>query len=210
MTISAHPLTWPEGWQRTPTSARKPGNFGKREKTPGRSWAFLIDLTITEAVSRVLLELERMNIRRADVVISTNVRTRQDGLPRSGEKKPTDPGAAVYWEQRNGARRCIAIDCYRSVEDNLAAIAATLASMRSIERHGGAEILERAFTGFTALPAPGAPRDWWAVLGVKRTASSEEIKAAHRRRRGETHPDKGGSEAEFHAVERAYQEAIHG
>jgi hypothetical protein len=34
-------------------------------------------------------------------VISTNVRMRLDGLPRSGEKESQDPGAAVYWQELN-------------------------------------------------------------------------------------------------------------
>jgi hypothetical protein len=49
--------------------------------------------------------------------------------------------------------------------DNLAAIAATLEAMRAIDRHGGATILNRAFTGFTALPPPA---DCWKELGVNR------------------------------------------
>src|SRR3546814_20391176 len=44
-----------------------------------------------------------------DTIISTNVRTRLDGLPRSGEREPNDSGAAVYWEEWNGERRVIAI-----------------------------------------------------------------------------------------------------
>ncbi|KVD37855.1 hypothetical protein WJ41_22830 [Burkholderia ubonensis] len=62
-------------------------------------------------------------------------------------------GVAVYWETRAGARRVMAIDQYTRVADNLAAVAATLDAMRAIERHGGARILERAFTGFAALAA---------------------------------------------------------
>jgi hypothetical protein len=60
----------------------------------------------------------------------------------------------------------MAIDQYDRVEHNLAAIAATLDAMRAIKRHGGAEILDRAFTGFTALPAPMAGgKPWRQVLG---------------------------------------------
>ena len=38
----------------------------------------------------------------------------------------------------------MAIDAYTRTADNLAAVAATLEAMRAIERHGGAQILERA------------------------------------------------------------------
>ena len=79
----------------------------------------------------------------------------------------------------------MAIDQYFRVADNLAAIAATLEAMRAIERHGGAEILDRAFTGFTALPAPEQP---FHVLGVSATATDEEIETAYRRLAMQHHP----------------------
>jgi hypothetical protein len=37
--------------------------------------------------------------------------------------------------------------------------------MRAIERHGGGQILERAFLGFAALPE-NAGRTWREVLGI--------------------------------------------
>ena len=69
-----------------------------------------LDLSVTDAVARVLDELQRMGVDRQDVVISTNVRSRLDGLPRSGEPEPDNPGAAVYWQEALGARRVMAID----------------------------------------------------------------------------------------------------
>src|SRR6185437_2928884 len=96
--------------------------------------------------------------------------------PRS-DRTPSDPGVAVYWREGKNTR-CMAIDRYSRVPDNLAAIAATLDAMRAIERHGGAEILDRAFTGFVALPAP---EQWFTILGVSANATAEEIKLAHRR-----------------------------
>ena len=119
-----------------------------------------------QGVERVLDELGRLSIWRDDSVISTNITTRLDGLPRSDQKAPEDPGVAVYWETKNGDRRVMAIDQYRRVADNLAAIAATLEALRAIERHGGAQILDRAFTGFTSLPSPAAARTWREVIGV--------------------------------------------
>lgn len=150
-----------------------------------------------------------MGVERQDVVISTNVRTRLDGLPRSGEREPDDPGAAVYWQEATGPSRVMAIDQYDRVADNLAAIAATLDAMRAIERHGGAQILERAFTGFTALPAPsdGAPRDWWDVLGVLRTCTLDEARTAYRRAASAAHPDRGGTDARMAEVNRAWEQA---
>jgi hypothetical protein len=92
---------------------------------------------------------------------------RNDGLPLSKQREPEDPGVAVYWKT-DGKSLVIAADCYTKIADNLAAVAATLDAMRAIERHGGAAILERAFTGFTALPAPmTGQKPWRDVLGVQ-------------------------------------------
>lgn len=198
MTINAYPLTWPAGWKRTPRERQREAKFARFDQR----------LTLAGGLDRVLRELERMGVARRDVIVSSDVALRLDGMPRSGQPEPRDHGAAVYWQHR-GERRVMAIDLYDKVADNWAAIAATLDAMRAIKRHGGAAILERAFTGFTALPAPSATsrREWWDVLGVDQGASDDDITAAYRRMRSATHPDRGGSAAAFDEVEQAYRRA---
>jgi hypothetical protein len=164
--IKAYPLQWPEGWKRTAPNERGYARFRRASKKDWQgNWQNQRELSINEATLRVRKELQCMGVHDDDVVISTNLVLRLDGGPRSGQSEPNDPGVAVYW-QHKGNRRCIAIDQYTKVTGNLAAIAATLDAMRAIERHGGAEILDRAFTGFVALPAPSDA--WWTVLGVDR------------------------------------------
>ncbi|MGE0350920.1 hypothetical protein [Hydrogenophaga sp.] len=196
MTINAYPLTWPTGWKRTGPADRRFGHFGKMTKTGASNWRSKTDISVAEAVHRVLAELKRMGIERDDVVISTNLKTRLDGLPRSDQGRPADPGVAVYFEDM-GRRRCIAVDQYTTVEDNLAAVAATLEAMRAIERHGGAEVLDRAFTGFAALPPPRPDRPWWEVLGLDPTSSKDEIRAAYRRLVSTVHEAKGGTQEQM-------------
>jgi len=198
MTIAAYPLQWPQGWKRTQGAFRRAATFTRYKK----------QLSVADGVHRVLDELGRMGLKRDDVVVSTNVETRLDGFPRSDRAEPGDPGVAVYWQERSGARKVMAIDHYQRVADNLAAIAATLEAMRAIERHGGAAILERAFTGFTALPAPGAAREWWEVLGVPRGCTREEAKAAYRRLASQHHPDKGGSADKMAELNAAQEQAL--
>ncbi len=150
-----------------------------------------------------------MGVDRQDIVISTNIRTRLDGLPRSGEKEPDDSGAAAYWETLSGERRVMAIDQYAKVADNIAAIAATLDAMRAIERHGGAQILDRAFTGFIALPAP-TERTWRAVMGFApgEPVTAETLQTRFRKLRSERHPDKQtGSDEAMSELNVAYGEA---
>lgn len=199
MSISACPLQWPMGWKRA--TSRKAASFNTKDRS-GRT----NELSVADGVGRVLVVLAVMGYSRDDIVISTNVPTRLDGLPRAGLGEPGDPGAAVYWRTHSGTNKVMAIDRYDRVADNLAAIAASLEAMRAIERHGGAAILDRAFTGFTALPAPSSP-DWADVLGVARTADTETIRAAYRRMAAQNHPDRGGDPARMAAINAAYEEA---
>ncbi|MEO8391172.1 hypothetical protein [Polaromonas sp.] len=161
MNPTNYPLTWPVGWKRTPGHRREAGRFSTKDY--GRASEAI---TVAGAVDRLLAELLRMAVGQDDVIISSNVQPTLTGRPRSGERKPTDPGVAVYWRDM-GKDRCMAIDRYSDVAQNIAALAATIEAMRAIERHGGAAILDRAFTGFTALPAPivaGMKRPWREVF----------------------------------------------
>lgn len=177
--IQAFPLQWPTGWPRS--RGRKEAAFHKNKKP----------LSVYEGVMRVREELDRMGVNENNVVVSTNVALRLDGWPRSDLGNPSDPGAACYWKTRKGETKVMAIDRYTRVADNLAAIAATLDAMRAIERHGGAQILDRAFTGFTALPAP-SKRQWWEELGCDPDSPTELVRGNYRALRSANHPDRVG------------------
>lgn len=199
MNPTRFPLQWPPDWKRTPSHRRRDGTFSKYKKS----------ISVAQAVDRLRAELGRMAIHEADIVISTNVELRLDGFPRSDRAAPSDVGAAVYWLDR-GQMRCMAIDQYTKVEQNIAALAATIEAMRAIERHGGAMVLERAFVGFAALPAPGAARTWRVVLGFDNhhgAISAELLRERYRSRASQNHPDKGGSDSEMAEVNRAYEDA---
>lgn len=201
--INAYPLQWPDGWPRT--KSRKSGRFTTKARSK-----YAADLSVSDGVQRVLVELDKMGYTRDDIVISTNVPLRLDGLPRSDRGEPGDPGAAVYWRTRKGDNKVMAIDVYDRVADNLAAVAATLDAMRAIERHGGAVVLERAFTGFTALPAPGAKRPWREVLNFgDHNPTRERLKQRYRELASLRHPDKeGGSDAAMSELNVAQEEAL--
>jgi hypothetical protein len=159
-----------------------------------------------DGVGRVLAELELLGVpNRDDIVISTNIPTRLDGFPRSDQPEPPDPGAAVYWSVKGHKQpKCMALDRYDRVADNLAAIAASLNAMRAIERHGGAEILDRAFTGFVALPAP---EQAWQTLGLASSRPSRaEVDEAHRRLAFLHHPDRGGDSSMMARINSARDE----
>lgn len=204
--ITAYPLQWPEGWKRTEGS-RKLGRF--RKSAQGNDW-----ITVAVATERVKAELKRMGIERDDFVLSTNLILRMDGFPRSDQ--PTDipdPGVAVYWDDGK-ERRCMAIDIYTQVEDNIAAIAATLEALRAIERHGGGEIMDRAYLGFKSLPAAGEASGiplWRDVLGFKpgTKVTTEDVELNYRALSKIHHPDmKGGDAGQFAMLTRAKEMAV--
>lgn len=203
MSITAYPLTWPAGWKRTSPDRRIRARFSKGDRqynqSSNSSWMRRRELTISEGVKRVIGEIAKLGINDYDVIVSTNVRTKSNGLPYSDNSAIQDPGAAVYWKSKNRQQKCMAIDRYDRVADNLGAVAATIAAMRMIERHGGAEILDRAFTGFVALPAP---QQWYHVLGFddEDKVSLSEAESRYRDLAKKHHPDHGGDAGKFSSI----------
>jgi hypothetical protein len=198
--MTKYPLTWPAGWKRTPPAERRRAQFKKKSwQTGGFS-----KLSVDQGTARILYELERLGAR--DVIISTNIKLRYDGLPRSDQKEPEDPGVAVYWKDAKGKDKSMPEDQYDRVADNLAALAATLEAFRTIQRHGGAPILDRAFTGFEALPAP---RDWKVILGLSHLEApmQAQAKEAYRRLCQERHPDRGGTHEQMAELNWAWDQA---
>ncbi len=194
MNETRYPLYWPDGWKRC--SNRERARFGTREQRYGQggsNWIQRNELSVNDGVKRVLKELRTMGVSESKVIISTNVPVRLDGLPYSDRKAPSDPGVALYWQDNRGRKKCMAVDRYDRVADNIAAIAATLDAMRAIERHGGAEILERTFLGFAALPERSG-KAWRQVLGFgDTTPTRDQILERYMDLARKAHPDAGGS-----------------
>ena len=206
---TAYPLTWPIGWPRTPRERRKDGRFHRRDM--GHLYRIKNDVTVSGAVGRIMEELGRFTrvgrphrVRMDEIVISTNLALRNDGLPRSGQRAPEDPGVAVYFTL-DGAPQCIPCDHYTTVEQNLAAVAATIEALRTLERHGSG-IMKRAFTGFQALPHL-AEDPWWIVLGVPDDAPLDVIEKRYLKLRSLYHPDHGGSAEQFSRTQKAWEQA---
>lgn len=177
-----YPLHWPQGWPRTLPENRQ---WWSRYKTT------------EDQAKRELLDSLRL-LGAQDVILSTNVRVRADGLPYSGLKAPEDAGVAVYFT-RDGLSVVLACDKYTKLGLNYRAIWHAVEGMRAIERSGVSELLERAFTGFAALPAAASTSSWRAELGfaegqhVDRPAVILRFKELVKIR----HPDQGGSNDDF-------------
>src|SRR4051794_41552218 len=189
---AAFPLQWPLGWKRTPAAHRHRAKFAKvhtHHHPQTGAWRAIKELSIADALSRLFREIDLLSA--SSCVVSTNVETRTDGMPRSDRRAPDDPGVAVYFKL-HGKDRVLACDKWDRVADNIAAIAAHIDAIRRQDRYGVGTI-EQAFAGYSALPSPGgSAQPWHEVLGVRAHASLAEAEAEYRRRAKVAHPDNGG------------------
>lgn len=182
----AYPLQWPQTQPRTKN--RKDSAFKVRP---------------TQAFEEMRDELARFGVK--SVVISSCIPLRRDGTPyRDGlTELMEDPGIAVYFTK--GKRQvCLPCDTYRRPWENCRAIGKAVEAMRAMERHGAHQILDQAFSGFTALPSPDSINEpsqaaWWAVLGVSANATPEEINTAYKSAARKA----GGASVELNAAKEA-------
>ena len=150
-------------------------------------------------------ELERLGARK--LILSTNIELRLDGLPYANRTEPQDRGAAVFFEHK-GKQMAFGCDRWSKVGDNIHAIALTIGALRGIARWGTGDMMEAAFTGFAALPSSiVTPRDWRETLECPDARTLEDANEAYKRARGKAHPDKGGTDVEFHAINQAWAQA---
>lgn len=207
--ITKSPLCWPAGFPRTQANSRTDGRFGSRNH---QGWGNK-PLTIAQATSRIKSELDKFTkpgkkyrCNPAEIIISTDLKLRLDGLPRSGQPEPADPGVAVYFTL-DGKQQVIPCDQFRRIADNLAAVAGTIEALRKIERYGS-QMFEAAFTGFDALPGPDQVmgRTWRDVLDYYGD-SLKEAEHQYKRLRKPAHPDHGGSSEKMHELNTAIEQA---
>lgn len=196
MTFEAYPLSWPAGRPRTEHWRRERAKF---------------DVTFARARDNIVREVQLLAggrfARDPEIVISTNTALRRDGLPLANQRQPDDPGVAVYFLHKK-RKMSFACDRWDRIEHNMQAIAKTIEALRGIARWGTGDMLEAAFTGFTALPTPGAARTWWDVLGVAAGAAPSEIRDAYRRLASQHHPDRGGDQTRMAEINDAYRKAL--
>lgn len=201
--ITAYPLCWPAGWPRE--SLRVAANHFKGN-------------TLYKANSSLKVELQRLGA--SDIILSSNVHLRIDGEPKSDWERfrITDPGVAVYFVLRRGGadqgreiQMVMARDVYNDPASNLRSLGLAVEHLRGLERHGGGTMLEKAFTGFTALPAPGDPRKrtWRQVFMMEGTPDPPKslLTQQYRDLSYEKHPDHGGSNDLMAELNEAYEQA---
>lgn len=186
----AFPLSWPVGWPRTqtPTSSR-------------------FDVSFASARDGLFDQLRLIGAKLP--VLSTNIPLRRDGLPYANQPEPTDRGAAIYFVL-SGKAMVFACDRWDRVKDNVRALEKTIEAIRGIERWGASDMLERAFSGFAALPAPGSKKTWRDVFGFHgaQMPTAAEVNRAWRDLASRRHPDAGGSHEQMAELNEARAEAL--
>lgn len=193
MTKLAYPLQWPLGYKRT--YARENSRFRQG----------------IDASQRHLHE-EVRRLGGTDLVVSTNLLIRNDGMIYAAylDKKIDDPGVAIFFKyKKKDVTMCC--DKYHRVWENIYALANGIEALRGMERWGVSEFLDRAFAGFTALPAAGQTtihRMWYEVLHCTERASADFVKTAYRHLLKKYDPINGTvkDEARYKEVIDAYQE----
>lgn len=193
MTISAYPLTWPAQRPRTPGYRIERSSFDRQ-----RSFAVVRDELVREVA----------RLGASDLIVSTNIPLRQDGLPYATFSRIRDFGVAVYFKYR-GQDMCFACDRWTRIEDNMHAIVKTIDALRGVARWGSGDMMAAAFTGFAALPPPAVP-DWQAVLELRELIlpTRDDIERAYRRLASLHHPDRGGSADRMAQINRAREQAL--
>jgi hypothetical protein len=201
MTAEAYPLAWPDGRKRTDSWRRERAKF---------------DVTFARARDNIVAEVGRLAGRYPDpaIVISTNIALRRDGLPLASQRQPDDPGVAVYFLYKK-RQMSFACDRWQKIEHNMQAIAKTIEALRGIARWGTGDMLEAAFTGFTALPPPATEaaaqqprlRHWRDVFGTA-VQTREQLQEVYRRLASAHHPDRGGDQAKMAELNDARAQAL--
>lgn len=183
--VEAYPLHWPTGYKRS--------LYTKKSKFSA--------VNLDACRNDMLAELRRLGA--TSIVVSTNFPLRKDGLfqasaPRGGIN---DHGVAIYFSLNNESM-VLCCDKWHNIESNIVAITKTIDAMRGMDRWGVSDMLKRAFSGFKALPES---KEWWEILKVPKSASTEEIKKAYYNLAKIYHPDSGGNNSEFLLISEAYQ-----
>lgn len=156
----------------------------------------------------------RDEIRRleaTDLVISTNIPVRKDGglYHDYMRYKMDDPGVAIFFKYK-GKPTTMCCDRYNRVWENIYALGKGIEAIRGMERWGISEFIERAFTGFKAIPEKVADTDtsWWTILETQANADYKTVRDQYRKLAGKYHPDnrETGSAEKFIQVQKAFEQ----
>lgn len=182
----AYPLQWPQGKPRT-TNPKKSAFDTSQQK------------------SQMGLMRELKLLGASNIVLSSNMVLRNDGLPYANQSQPSDTGVAVYFTYKEN-QVCFCCDRWDKVKDNVQAVMHTISALRGISRWGTGDMVAAAFSGFMALPPP-AGKHWTMVLDIGSSLPIEEIEAQYKTLARKHHPDNGGDAETMAKINIAIEQA---
>jgi hypothetical protein len=207
---TAFPLQWPHGWPRTPPSRQgsgqqfKQGGGTYQYDDQGKPSSYTPRRQVTFAVARDKLYAELERLAAINVIISSNHKPDIRGVPIESKRSVGDEGVAVYFTYM-GKAMVMACDRFDNAAANMRSLGLAIEALRQLERHGGGTMMERAFTGFEALPPPD---DWRRVLELGHAPTREDVTNAYRHKARTAHPDGGGDDYTWHRLQKAYEQAM--
>jgi hypothetical protein len=185
------PLRWPDGQKRRLGVRRENARF---------------KISLSAARDHLINELKLLGAR--NIVISSDLHTRIDGLPYANQRQPHDTGVAVYfrYDKENMVFAC---DKWRKVEHNIRAVGKTIEAIRGISRWGSTDMMKRAVGAFKELPAQPEAENWRRVLniGYDEKVDLRKVKEQYRKLSRIHHADMGGNEEEMKRVNIAWEAA---
>ena len=182
-------LDWPAGFERTPES----------EQEPNRSF----EATLGQTTQQLAAEMGRMDVDawRGEIA---NAHTKSNGLPLHNAN-PDDPGFVLRWTDGD-EQFAVACDVSPRLRDNVRTVYRWVHETRM----RGNRPVKTGDTEFAAARLPPGDDDVTVasssatpahgVLGVRKDAPEDVVKAAARAQKADRHPDNGGSREEFQEV----------
>lgn len=180
---TAYPLTWPSSWPRT--------DLARRETSRRKS-------TLPNALKNLRSEINLLGGK--NLILSSNATL--------GNERPADSGVVAYFI-RDGENVAIPCDRWKTIAENVQAIAKTVEALRGIERWGAKHMVKAAFRGFAALPEKASTRSFYDVLGIPTgPLTMAALDTAFRTSAILCHPDHGGTDAQMAELNEAYDQAL--
>lgn len=183
--IESYPLYWPENWPRS----------RKKEWSRFKS-------TFGAACKNLISEIEKLGGR--NIILSTNIPLRNDGLPYASAKEPDDSGIAIYFKYKK-QNMVFACDTYIKTWENIVAVKKTIEALRGIKRWRASDMLERAFKGFVALEDKST--DWQSILELGEEITLKHAEFNYKNLRSKYHPDKVDDSEMFMKIQTAIEQA---
>ncbi|SDL09935.1 DnaJ domain-containing protein [Natronorubrum texcoconense] len=186
-------MNWPHQFPRTKPENREPNNR--------------FDTSLRQSIDDLEAELERVGADDWRLETTADHQKRNPNYPYA-DANPDEPSAVVRWSM-DGEQYAAACDAYTRLRDNIRSLYLYNREKRKMESRpvttGESEFANARLPPADDPVVAEADEPPHVTLGVSPDATPDEIRQAYRREAKTAHPDKGGSEAAFRRVKRAYE-----